>query len=166
MLRNLIKKMEQYNSKVMKHFLKPKNVGEIKNPDGVGKVGNMSCGDIMYLFIKVKNIKGKEVISNIKFKTLGCAAAIATSDVVVDLAKGKTIKEALKVSNKDVIKNLGSLPPVKIHCSLLAEQALSEAIYDYLKKNKKEIPKELEEKHKRNLKSEEVFHDKFKCGEK
>lgn len=155
--------MEQYNSKVIKHFLKPKNVGEIKNPDGVGKVGNMTCGDIMYLFIKIKNVKGQEIISDIKFKTLGCPAAIATSDVVVDLAKGKTIKEALKVSNKDVIKSLGSLPPIKIYCSLLAEQALSEAIYDYLKKNKKEIPKELEEKHKNTSKAEKSFHDKFKC---
>lgn len=156
--------MVEYNKKVMKHFLKPKNVGEIKNPDGVGKVGNMTCGDIMYVFIKVKEIKGEEIISEIKFKTLGCAAAIATSDVVIDLAKGKSIPDALKITNKDVVEELGGLPPVKIHCSLLAEEALGEAIYDYLQKNKKKIPKRLEERHKRTLNSEKEFHNKFhKC---
>jgi nitrogen fixation NifU-like protein len=150
----------------MQHFLKPKNVGEIKNADGIGKVGNMSCGDIMYVFIKVREVKGKEIISEIKFKTLGCAAAIATSDVVIDLAKGKTIQDALKITNQDVVKELGGLPAIKVHCSLLAEEALGEAIYDYLKKNKKEIPKSLEERHKKTLKAEESFHNKFKCNGK
>lgn len=154
----------EYNERVMEHFLKPKNVGEIKNADGIGKVGNISCGDIMYVYIKVKEIKGKEVISEIKFKTLGCAAAIATSDVVIDLAKGKSIQDALKITNKDVVKALGGLPEIKVHCSLLADQALGEAIYNYLKKSKKKIPKELEGKHKRTLNSEKEFHNKFhKC---
>ncbi len=158
--------MVEYNKKVMQHFLKPKNVGEIKNPDGIGKVGNMICGDIMHVSIKVKEIKGKDVIYQIKFKTLGCAAAIATSDVVIDLAKGKTIQDALKITNKDVVKELGGLPPIKVHCSLLAEQALSEAIYDYLKKKEKKIPKELEKKHKINQEHDKNFDNKFKCGDK
>jgi nitrogen fixation NifU-like protein len=156
----------EYNKKVMEHFMKPKNVGEIKNADGIGKVGNMTCGDIMYVYIKVsKNKKGEEFLSEIKFQTLGCAAAIATSDVVIDLAKGKTVKEALKITNKDVVKALGGLPAVKVHCSLLSEEALGEAIYDYYKKSKKIIPKELEERHKRAIMSEKAFHNKFK-GEK
>ncbi|MCX6742254.1 MAG: iron-sulfur cluster assembly scaffold protein [Candidatus Pacearchaeota archaeon] len=155
--------MEQYNKKVMQHFLKPKNVGEIKNPDGVGKVGNLVCGDIMHVFIKVKEIKGKDTIYQIKFQTLGCAAAVATSDVVIDLAKGKTIQDALKITNQDVVRELGGLPAIKVHCSLLAEQALSEAIYDYMIKKGKKVPKELEEKHKRNQEHEKNFHDKFKC---
>ncbi len=153
----------QYNEKVMRHFMNPKNVGEIKDADGIGKVGNMTCGDIMYVYIKVgKDKKGEYVLKDVKFKTLGCAAAIATSDIVIELAKGKTIKEALKITNKDVVKELGGLPSIKVHCSLLAEEALGEAIYNYMKKNKKEVPKELEERHKRALKSEIDFHNKFK----
>jgi len=157
-----------YGKKVMQYFLHPKNVGEIPNADGVGKVGNITCGDIMWIYIRIgkKKIKGKEddYIQDIRFKTLGCAAAIATSSVVTELAKGKTIREAMKITNQDVVRRLGGLPPVKHHCSLLAEDGLTEAIYDYLKKNKKPVPEELEMKHKRILKSEEHFHDKFqKC---
>lgn len=152
----------QYNKKVMQHFLNPRNVGKLKNADGVGEVGNIVCGDIMRVYIKIKNIKGKEIISEIKFETLGCAAAIATSDVIIDLAKNKTINEAIKITNKDVVRALGELPPVKYHCSLLAEGALGEAIYDYLKKNNKEIPKILEIKHKKILAAKKDFHDKFK----
>jgi nitrogen fixation protein NifU and related proteins len=162
--------MVEYNKKVMQHFLKPKNVGKIEKPDGIGKVGNMTCGDIMYVYINVKEqkIKGKEqeVISQIKFQTLGCAAAIATSDVVIELAKGKTVQEALKITNKDVVDELGGLPAIKVHCSLLAEQALTEAIYDYMKKKGKKVPKELEEKHKRNQEHDKNFDHKFKCEEK
>lgn len=151
-----------YNKKVMQYFMHPKNAGKIKNADGIGKVGNIQCGDIMRIFIKVgKNKKGEEFIKNIKFETLGCPAAIATSSVATELAKGKTIKEALKITNKDVIKVLGELPPIKYHCSLLAEQALSEAIYDYFKKQKRKIPKELEKKHKQMLTLEKKFHEKF-----
>jgi len=145
--------------------MNPKNVGEIKNADGIGKVGNRTCGDIMYVYIKVrKNKKGEEILSDIKFQTLGCAAAIATSDVVIEIAKGKTIQEALKITNKDVVQYLGGLPAVKVHCSLLAEDALGEAIYDYYKKKKIKISKELEIRHKRALMSEKSFHDKFKGG--
>jgi len=138
----------KYSKKVMQYFLHPKNVGEIKNADGIGKVGNPVCGDIMFVFIKVsKNKKGQEIIKDIKFKTLGCAAAIATSSAVTEIAKGKTLPEALKIKNSDVVKFLGGLPPVKHHCSLLAEESLGEAIYDYLKKNKKSISEDLEKKH-------------------
>jgi nitrogen fixation protein NifU and related proteins len=158
--------MVEYNKKVLKHFSNPKNAGKIENADGVGKVGNMTCGDVMYVYIKVKKtkVKGKEqeIISNIKFQTLGCAAAVATSDVVVGLAKGKTILEALKITNNNVVDYLGGLPPIKVHCSLLAEEALGEAIYDYFKKNNKKIPKELELKHKNAIKSEKSFDNKFK----
>jgi nitrogen fixation NifU-like protein len=126
-----------YSKKVINHFSNPKNFGEIKKADGVGKVGNPRCGDIMKLYLKIEKKGKKEIIKNIKFYTLGCAAAIATSDIVCDLVRGKTLKEALKISSKDVVKELGYLPPLKIHCSLLAEQGLKAAIEDYKKRKKK-----------------------------
>ncbi|MCK4466041.1 MAG: Fe-S cluster assembly scaffold protein NifU [Bacteroidales bacterium] len=115
----------------MEHFRNPRNVGEIKNPDGIGHVGNPVCGDIMELYIKVKN----NIIVDAKFKTFGCGAAIATSSMVTELVKGKTIDEALKISNQTVVEALGGLPHVKVHCSVLAEEALKSAISDYLKKS-------------------------------
>ena len=126
--------MPEYSETVQEHFRHPKNVGEIKNPDGTGKVGNPVCGDIMELYIKVKD----NVIKNAKFKTFGCGAAIATSSMVTELVKGKTIEEALKISNSAVAEALGGLPPIKMHCSVLAEEALKSAIDDYLKKKKKD----------------------------
>ena len=127
-------------------------------------MGNISCGDIMWFFIKVgkKKINGKEkeYIKDIKFKTLGCAAAIATTSVMTALAKGKTLEEAIKITNKDVIKSLGKLPKVKVHCSLLAEEGLSEAIYDYLRKNGRAIPKILEKRHKKIMISHKAFESK------
>lgn len=134
-----------YTKKVIEYFTHPKNVGEIKNADGVGTVGNIACGDMMTLFIKVKNNK----IADIKFKTFGCAAAIATSSMITEMAKNKTVEEAMKIGKGDVADELGGLPPIKQHCSNLAAESLHEAIYDYMKKNKKKIPKELEEEHKR-----------------
>ena len=122
-----------YSEKVMEHFQNPRNVGEIKNPDGIGHVGNPVCGDIMELYIKVEN----DIIVDAKFKTFGCGAAIATSSMVTELVKGKSIKEALRLSNKAVAEALGGLPPIKMHCSVLAENALKAAIDDYLKKSKK-----------------------------
>ncbi|MGM0442350.1 MAG: Fe-S cluster assembly scaffold protein NifU [Elusimicrobiota bacterium] len=119
--------MEQYSDKVMEHFKNPRNVGEIEDADGVGHVGNPVCGDIMELYIKVKD----EVIEDAKFKTFGCGAAIATSSMVTELIKGKTVKEAEQVSNKAVAEALGGLPKVKMHCSVLAEEALEKAIKDY-----------------------------------
>jgi len=119
-----------YSEQVMDHFRNPRNVGAIENADGVGKVGNPVCGDIMELTIKVKDGR----IEDAKFRTFGCGAAIATSSMVTELVKGKTIEEALEVSNKAVAEALGGLPPVKMHCSVLAEQALRSAIEDYRKK--------------------------------
>lgn len=116
-----------YSDEVLEHFRNPKNVGEIENPGGTGEVGNPSCGDIMKLTIKVKDNK----ITDIKFKTFGCAAAIATSSVATELAKGLTLEKAEKLGKKDIIKALGDLPPVKIHCSLLAIEALKKAIKNY-----------------------------------
>ena len=142
-------KIGPYTKKVIEYFRNPRNFGRIKNPDGVGKVGNPICGDIMWLYIKVrKDKKGREIVKDIKFETFGCVAAIATSSVITDLAKGKTLKEAIKIDRRKIVKSLGGLPPIKIHCSVLAAGALSEAIYDYLSKKKKEIPKELQEKHR------------------
>ena len=123
----------QYSEKVMEHFRNPRNVGEILNPSGVGNVGNPVCGDIMRLYIKVDD---KEIITDAKFKTFGCGAAIATSSMVTELVKGKTIDEALKVSNHAVAEALGGLPKIKMHCSVLAEEALRGAINDYMAKKK------------------------------
>lgn len=123
-----------YSEKVMKHFMKPKNVGDIKNPDGIGKVGNPVCGDIMEIYIKVEDNR----IKDIKFKTFGCGAAIATSSMTTELAKGRTLDEALKLTRDDVAKELDGLPPVKMHCSNLAADALHDAIKDYLKKKEME----------------------------
>lgn len=120
----------QYSDKVMDHFMNPRNVGEIADADGIGNVGNPVCGDIMRMYIKVKD----NVITDIKFKTFGCGAAIATSSMATELIKGKTIEEALSLTNKAVAEALGGLPPVKMHCSVLAEEAVQSAIDDYLKK--------------------------------
>lgn len=144
--------MSLYSEKVIEHFQNPHNYGKIEGASGIGKVGNIVCGDVMYLYIKVNK---DEVIEDIKFETYGCAAAIATSSVVTDLAKGKTIKEALKIETKDVVKSLDGLPIIKTHCSLLAVDALVEAIHDYLKKNNKEVPTEIEKKHNILRKQEE-----------
>lgn len=121
---------KQYSQKVMDHFMNPRNVGELPDADGIGNVGNPVCGDIMRLYIKVKDNR----IIDTKFKTFGCGAAIATSSMVTELVKGKTIDEALKVSNKAVAEALGGLPKIKMHCSVLAEEALRAAIEDYRKK--------------------------------
>jgi len=127
----------KYSKKVMQLFANPKNVGEIKDADGIGKIGNPVCGDVMWVYIKVgKDKKGKEFIKDIKFKTLGCAAAIATSSMVTEIAKNKTLDKAMKITREDVAKDLGGLPPVKMHCSNLAADALHRAIQDYLKKKK------------------------------
>lgn len=124
-----------YSKKVINHFTNPHNQGMIKNPDGVGMVGNPTCGDLMKIYIKVKKNKNKkETISDIKFETLGCASAIATSSMITDLAKNKTIEEAKKITRNDVAEALNGLPPIKMHCSNLASDALKEAIKNYEKK--------------------------------
>jgi len=119
-----------YSDKVMDHFMHPRNVGEMENPDGVGKVGNPICGDIMEMQLKIKD----GVIQDAKFRTFGCGAAIATSSMATELIKGKTIDEALKLTNKAVAEALDGLPQIKMHCSVLAEDAVKAAIDDYLKK--------------------------------
>ncbi len=122
-----------YNAKVLETFANPKNVGEIENASGVGTVGNASCGDIMQVFLKIEDDK----IVDAKFKTFGCAAAIASSDTACEMIKGKSIEDALKIKNSDVVETLEGLPPQKIHCSVLAEEAIAEAIKDYRAKQAK-----------------------------
>lgn len=128
----------KYNKTVMKHFLHPKNMGIIKNPDAVGEVGNIACGDIFWLYLKIakRKVKGKEesFIKDIKFKTMGCAAAIATSSMITELAKGKSLKEAKKITRDDVASSLEGLPKIKMHCSNLASEALKQAIEKYERK--------------------------------
>lgn len=125
--------MEPYSEKVMEHFLNPQNVGELEHADGIGEVGNPKCGDIMRMYIKVEN----DVITDIKFKTFGCGAAVATSSMATELVKGKTIEEALQITNQHVAEALEGLPPIKMHCSNLAQQAIKAAIDDYRKKHDK-----------------------------
>ncbi len=128
-----------YTDKVMDHFTNPRNVGELENANAVGEVGNARCGDIMKIYMTIEN----DVIEDIRFKTFGCGAAIATSSVATELVKGKTIEEALKITNKAVVEQLGGLPKEKLHCSVLAEEAIQAAILDYCEKNGKEIPEAL-----------------------
>ena len=119
-----------YSEKVMDHFTNPRNVGEIENADGIGEVGNAKCGDIMKMYLKIDG----DVITDVKFKTFGCGAAVATSSMATEMIKGKTINEALQLTNKAVMEALDGLPPVKVHCSVLAEQAVKAALTDYYKK--------------------------------
>ncbi len=119
-----------YSDKVMDHFANPRNVGELKNANGIGEVGNPKCGDIMKMYLRIED----GVIVDIKFKTFGCGAAVATSSMATELVKGKTIEEALNLTNKAVVEALDGLPPVKIHCSVLAEQAIKSAISDYYRR--------------------------------
>lgn len=121
-----------YSDKVMDHFTNPRNVGEIEDASGVGQVGNPVCGDVMKVYLKIEN----DVIVDIKFKTFGCASAIATSSMATELVKGKTIDEALEITNKAVAEALDGLPPVKMHCSVLAEEAIKAALEDYKEKTK------------------------------
>lgn len=132
----------EYSEKVVKHYTLPHNVGKIENASGIGEVGNPVCGDIMKMYIKVEN----NIIVDVKFKTFGCGAAIATSSVSTDMIKGKTIEEALELKNSDVVKALDGLPPVKLHCSVLAEEAIHEAIADYLRRDGKLTEDEINKK--------------------
>ena len=120
-----------YSEKVMDHFTNPRNCGEIADADGIGEVGNAKCGDIMRMYLKIEN----DTIVDVKFKTFGCGAAIATSSIATEMIKGQKIEDALKLTNKAVVEALGGLPPVKIHCSVLAEQAVKAALADYYRKN-------------------------------
>ncbi|PIU15883.1 iron-sulfur cluster assembly scaffold protein [bacterium (Candidatus Gribaldobacteria) CG08_land_8_20_14_0_20_39_15] len=152
-----------YSKKVLQHFNKPHNYGKMKNPDGVGEVGNVVCGDLMELFIKVaKNKKGQEIIKDVKFSTYGCLAAIASSSILTDLVKGKTLEQAMEFDRKEIVEELGGLPLIKIHCSVLAGDALLEAIHHYLTKNKKPIPEKLTKRHQQLQKEKEMI-EKGKC---
>ena len=127
--------MNMYSEKVVEHFTNPRNMGELENADAIGKVGNPVCGDLIWIYIKVKD----DIITDVTFKTFGCAAAIATSSMVTELAKGKSLKEAMKLSRDDVAESLEGLPPIKMHCSNLAADGLHNAIEDYLKKTGRTI---------------------------
>jgi len=152
-----------YNRETIKHFNNPHNYGKMKDPDAVGKVGNIICGDVMWLYIKVaKNKEGDEIIDDIKFETFGCVAAVATSSMITDLAKGKRLDQALSITKEEIAGTLGGLPPIKLHCSVLAADALSEAIYNYLLKKKRDIPEELGRRHKRVIKESEIIEEKYK----
>ncbi len=121
----------EYSEKVMEHFVNPHNVGKLDDADGVGEVGNAKCGDIMKMYLKIEN----DIITDVKFNTYGCASAIATSSIATDMIKGQPLSEALKLTNKAVVEALDGLPAVKIHCSVLAEQAIKAAVKDYYDKN-------------------------------
>ncbi|MDN5305038.1 MAG: nitrogen fixation protein NifU [Fusobacteriaceae bacterium] len=123
----------QYSEKVMDHFMNPRNVGVIENPDGYGKIGNASCGDMMEIFLRIED----DIIKDVKFRTFGCASAIATSSISTEMILGKKVSEALEVTNKAVAEALDGLPPQKMHCSVLAEDAIKAAIEDYLSKKNK-----------------------------
>lgn len=124
----------EYSEKVLEHFANPHNVGEIENADGIGEVGNAKCGDIMKMYLKIDN----EIITDVKFKTFGCGAAIATSSIATDMIKEKPLSEALKLTNKAVVEALDGLPAVKLHCSVLAEEAVKSAVADYYRKQGRE----------------------------
>jgi len=154
---------EQYSKKVLDLFKNPKNYGKLKNPDGMGQAGNLSCGDVMAIYIKVaKDRKGEEIIKDIKFETFGCVAAIATSSIITTLAKGKTLKQALEISKNNIIDSLEGLPPIKVHCSLLSTDALFEAIFDYYTANHPElITEDMNKKHLTIKANEKIIEEKY-----
>jgi len=152
-----------YTKEVLEHFRNPHNVGKIEDADGIGKVGNIICGDVMWLYIKVEeNDQKEDIIKDIKFETFGCVAALATSSALTDLVKGKTLEKALEIKKDDVLNFLGGLPSIKIHCSILAVDALSEAVYDYLSKSEKNISEKLQLNHKKVLKELKIIEEKNK----
>lgn len=147
-----------YSEKVMDHFKNPRNVGEMENPSGVGEIGNPTCGDIMKIYLKIND---DQIIEDVKFLTFGCGSAIASSSMATEMIKGKSIQEAVELSNKAVIKALGGLPKIKEHCSVLAEQAIRAALYDYSVKNNIKI-KGLEDFDENAFeKTEEELHKKM-----
>ena len=156
--------MPLYSKEIFKHFKNPQNVGRIKNPSGNGEAGNIICGDIMKLYLKIeKNKKGEKIIKDIKFETLGCVVAIANTSLLTTMVKGQKLEDALKIKKEDLIKRLGKpLPPIKLHCSVLAIDALKEAIYDYYLKNKIKISNDLEKEHQRIIKTKEELEKRYK----
>ncbi len=161
---NLQKKAYEsfYTGKVMDHFLQPRYTGRLEKYDAVGEVGNIVCGDVMRIYLKIEKNKKKEPsIANISFETYGCGAAIATSSLACELALGKTLKQALKIEKKDIVEGLEYLPPQKIHCSILAVDALREAIYNYLTQQKEPIPQDLEKFHQQMVKQKEILQKQY-----
>ena len=156
--------MPIYSKKIIEHFRKPRNVGKIKNPSGIGEAGNLLCGDIMKLYLKIgKNKKGEKIIKDVRFETLGCIVAIANTSLLTTMVKGKKLEAALKIEKEDLIKGLEQpLPLFKIHCSVLAVDAFKEAIYDYYQKSKIKIPEELEKDHQRIIKTKEALEKRYR----
>jgi len=156
--------MPIYSKKIIEHFKNPRNVGEIKNPSGEGMAGNIFCGDLMKLYLRIgKNKKGEKIIKEAKFKTMGCPVAVANTSLLTTMIIGKNLKNVLKIKKTDLIKKLGQpLPPSKIHCSILATDALKETVYNYYLKNKIKIPKDLEEEHQRIVKTKEELEKRYK----
>lgn len=153
-----------YTEKVVEHFRKPHNMGKMSEPSAVGRVGNMLCGDVMWFYIRVEpDAGGREIISDVSWETFGCTAAIATSSMMSDLAKGKTLDEAIAITNRDVADKLGGLPAVKMHCSALAADALNEAIHDYLTKQARPIPQALAARHERIQKEMASLEERYKA---
>lgn len=153
-----------YTDQVMEHFRNPRNMGKLEDYSAVGKVGQVVCGDVMWVYIKVaEDDQGREIISDISWETYGCAAAIATSSMVSEMAKGKTLQEAIDITNQDVAEGLGGLPPVKMHCSALAADALNEAIYTYLSEHDREIPEVLGKRHQRIEKQMEKLEQRYQA---
>lgn len=158
--------MPLYSKEVLKYFKSPQNVGRMKNPDASGKVGNLKCGDVMYLYLKIgrkpasaKASAGKEIIKDVKFETFGCTVAIANTSLLTTMVKGKTLEQAMKITKDDLVKKFKNVPLIKVHCSLLAIDALSEAIYNYYKKQGKKISKQLQARHEKAEKiGEEIKH--------
>jgi nitrogen fixation protein NifU and related proteins len=151
-----------YTEKVIDHFREPHNRGKMEDYSAIGKVGNIICGDVMWLYIKVeKDDAERDIITDISWETFGCTAAIATSSMVSDLAKGKTVEEAIAVTNQDVASELGGLPPVKMHCSAMAADALNEAIHSYMVQEGKEIPEALQKRHARIAKDISTLEKRY-----
>lgn len=153
-----------YTERVIEHFRHPHNMGKLANPSAIGKVGNIVCGDVMWLYIQVeKDSQGRDVIADVSWETFGCTAAIATSSMVSDLAKGKTLLEAIAITNQDVAQELGGLPPVKMHCSALAADALNEAIHNYLSEHGMPIPDALRRRHEKIEKDVAALDKRYKA---
>jgi nitrogen fixation NifU-like protein len=153
-----------YTERVIEHFRHPHNMGRLSDYSAIGKVGNIVCGDVMWLYIKVdEDESGRHIIRDISWETFGCTAAIATSSMVSDLAKGKTIEEALAITNRDVAEELGGLPPVKMHCSALAAEALNEAIYNYMAEREMPMPDSLVQRHERIQKDVAALDKRYKA---
>jgi nitrogen fixation NifU-like protein len=155
-----------YSKEIIKHFKNPKNLGRIKNPDTVGEAGSLICGDVMRIYLKIKkDSKGKLKISDIKGEVFGCFVAVANTSMLTTMVKGKTLEEVLKIKNEDLIKKLGGkekIPPIKIHCSILALDALHEAIYNYYKNKGMKIPEHLQKRHEAIRKTLENIEKKHK----